>query len=101
VNEGRREMRVEDERERMARDEDEWVTEEAGEGGGAGRGWSKSDRGRKRGKGKPTLSWARAGEACEFQCAISCTMKRRARTRSCSSKSWSSAGGWVGKKRAS
>lgn len=41
MNEGRREMQVEDERERMARDEDEWVTEEAGEGGGAGRGWGR------------------------------------------------------------
>ena len=38
VKEGRREMRVEDERERMGRDEVEWVMEDTREGGGAGRG---------------------------------------------------------------
>lgn len=38
MKEGRREMQVEEERERIARDEVDWVTEEAGEGGGAGRG---------------------------------------------------------------
>lgn len=38
MNEGRREIRVDDERERITRDEVEWVRDEAGEGGGAGRG---------------------------------------------------------------
>lgn len=41
VKEGRREMRVDDERERIMRDEVDWVRDEAGEGGGAGRGWGR------------------------------------------------------------
>jgi hypothetical protein len=40
VNEGRREIRIEDERERMTRDEVDWVVDVAGEGGGGqGKGW--------------------------------------------------------------
>ena len=41
VKEGRREMRVDDERERIGWDEVDWVREEAGEGGGAGRDWGR------------------------------------------------------------
>lgn len=49
-------MRVDEERERMARDEDDCVREEAGDGGGAGRGWGVSERGNTKSRSRQTLS---------------------------------------------
>lgn len=79
VNEGSREMRIDEERERMTRDEVDCVVDVAGEGGG--------------GQGKGLSIFLRGGVEldCIFQCDISCTRKRSARSRSRSSLASSSA----------
>lgn len=79
VKEGSREMRIDEERERMTRDEVDWVVDVAGEGGGG------------HGKGLSMFLYGVVGVDCIFQCDISCTRKRRARSRSRSSLTSSSA----------
>lgn len=79
VNEGSREMRIDEERERMTRDEVDCVVDVAGEGGGGD------------GKGLSMFLRGVVGLDCIFQWDISCTRKRSARSRSRSSLTSSSA----------
>lgn len=77
VNEGRREIRIDEERDLSARDDAECEMDAVGDGGGAGNGLSLC------------LCGVGGAECGVFQSAISCTRNFSARARSRSS-SWSS-----------